>query len=197
MPSGRRRGAGRAKKKRADPWDRPVAFFKGLMVLPPVPPPLTTATPTATTTTTTPTARLGGRAGGCGNRSGQCGDADGRSDRRSHRADAPKHRNRYSCDGLSQQLARCQKTFHHSAHPSFLSSHLRFFKQAVCETLGCSTATDDRAAVCIPCALSHAFSLGKDRRDPHLGSSSSPDQSARWHKHSIRMEAYFAKDKMG
>jgi hypothetical protein len=51
--------------------------------------------------------------------------------------------------------------------------------------------------VCIPCALSHAFSLGKDRRDPHLGSSSSPYQSARWHKHSIRMEACFAKDKMG
>jgi len=101
------------------------------MVLPP--PPATTAPPTTTAAATT--ARLSRRAGRRGNRGSQGGYADGRTDGRAHRADAPKHRNRHSCDGLSQQLARCQKAFHHSAHPSFLSSHLHF-KHAICETLG-------------------------------------------------------------
>jgi hypothetical protein len=77
------------------------------------------------------------------------------------------------------------------------SPHICVFQAGGMRDLRVSAATDDRAAECIPCALSHAFSLGKDRRDPYLGSSSSPDQSARWHKRSIRTEACFAKDKMG
>ena len=131
------------------------------MVLPP-PPPATApppATPTATATATAPAVRHCYRAGRCGNRSGQCGDADGGSDRRSHRADAPKHRNRHSCDGLGQ---RCQNPISHSAHPSFLSSHLHFQAGGMRDLRVDPAATNNIAAECIPYAFSRAFSLGKD-----------------------------------
>jgi hypothetical protein len=75
-------------------------------IRPPVPEPWTTPVPpTPIPTPTTPTARFCGRACRRRNRSGQGGYADSGSDRRSHGADAPKHRNRHSCDDLSQQLA--------------------------------------------------------------------------------------------
>lgn len=169
------------------------------MVLPPVPPP--TATPPATTTTTAttaPAARLCCRAGRCGNRGGQRSDADGRSDRRSHRADAPKHRNRNSCDGLSQQPARCQKTLHHSAHPSFLSSHLHLKAGGMRDLRVDSAATDNaHSGGVVPCALSHTSASGKITEDPYLGiQSPRVCRSSRGHRLSIRMAADFAKAKM-
>jgi hypothetical protein len=166
------------------------------MVLPPVPEPRTTPAAPATTTTT-PAARLCGRAGRRGNRGSQRGHADGRADGRTHRADAPKQRNRHRCDGLSQQLARCQKTLHHSAHPSFLSPHLRF-NQAACENLGWNSAATDNTQRRSDSLLLFPMhvSLGKDLRDPYLGIQAPRDAEApRWHRLSIRMTAVFAKAK--
>jgi hypothetical protein len=147
--------------------------MRRMVLIPPVPKPWTTSTAPTTTTTTT-TARVCGRARRRGNRSGQGGHANCGSNGRPDSADTPKHRDRRSCDDLSQQAARCQNAISHSAHPSFLSSHLHF-KQAICETLGWNpprlmTQSDG----VIPCALSHTFGLGKDPRDPYLGVSSSP-----------------------
>ena len=180
LPRKRRCGRGQSQKETGRSKDRPVIFFKRRMVLPPVPEPWTTP-PAPTATTTTITVRFCGRAGRRGNRSGQGGytdgGSDGCSDRRSNSADAPKHRNRHSCDGFSQQPARCQNAISHSAHPSFLSSHLRFQAGGMRDPR-VSAATDDRAAECIPCALSHTFSLGKDPRDPYLGCSSAPGAEA-------------------
>jgi hypothetical protein len=142
------------------------------MVLPPVPPPLAATTPTTPTmpTTTPSAARFGSRSGRCGDRGGQRGDADGRADRRAHRADAPEHRNRYSCDGLGQQHARCQKAFHHSAHPSFLSSHLCVFQAGSMRDHG-------------------VFSTSAEA---HRGA-----ETPRWRKTSISNAAVFAKAKIG
>jgi hypothetical protein len=123
-------------------WGRPVCApdLQGRMVLiiivgppwyPLTTPPPPTATPTPTPTPT-PAARLRGRAGCRGNRSGQGGYPGGGADSRSHCAETPKHRDRHTCDGLSQQLGRSlcssasvrghQNAISHSALLTFASS---------------------------------------------------------------------------
>ena len=145
-------------------------------------PPPPTATPTPTPT---PTPRFCGRAGRRGNRSGQGGYADGGSDgcsdRRSHRADTPKHNDRHSCDGLSQQLARSlcfsasvrgrENAISHSAYPSFLSSHLHFQAGCMRDLRVDSAATDRVTTDRIPVLFPTHLALGKIPRDPYLGSS--------------------------
>jgi hypothetical protein len=130
-------------------------------------------------TAPTPATRLCGRARRRSNRSGQGGCTNGRpdggADGRSDSADAPKESDRHSCDGLSQQLARSlgfsggvrgrQNAISHSAHPSFLSSHLHLMQAVMRDLRVDSATTDDIAADCIPCALSHAF---RPRKDPGI-----------------------------
>jgi hypothetical protein len=197
MPSLRRCCCGQSEKGNGPiPADRPVALFKRRMVLipagPPVPEPWTTPIPPmAMPMTITPAVRLCGRARRRSDGSGQGGYADGGSDGGSdgsHSADTPKQSDRHSCDGTSQQLARClwfsasargcQHAISHSAHPSFHSSHLHF--QAGGMRYLRVFRRDGRGSDGLHSLtfFPRHSGLGKDPRDPYLGSSGSPGAKA-------------------